>query len=183
VSRFEGIRLTAVYTSPLERCVETVEPLAEAARLPITRSQALIEMDAGTWTGQRLARLRRRKEWTEVQRNPAAFAFPGGEGFEAAQERAVAEVRRIAARHARGRVAIATHGDIVRIVAAHFLGLELDRFQSVVIDTASVSVIAMHRGRGHVLLLNDGGGLGRFAHGYVPPWEAAGDADDEEVRG
>ena len=28
VERFDGVRLTALYTSPLERCVETLEPLA-----------------------------------------------------------------------------------------------------------------------------------------------------------
>ena len=30
VERFEGVRLTAIYSSPLERCVETLEPLAAA---------------------------------------------------------------------------------------------------------------------------------------------------------
>jgi probable phosphoglycerate mutase len=182
-TRFEGIRLTAVYTSPLERCVETVEPLAAANRLTVVRSNALIEMDAGSWTGQRLARLRRRREWAEIQGTPSTFAFPGGEGFAEAQGRAVAEVRRIASRHARGRVAIATHGDIVRMIAAHLLGTPLDRFQSVVIDTASVSVVTMHRGTGRVLLLNDAGGLARFARDHVPPWETAADANGGEVRG
>ena len=35
VERFEGVRLTALYSSPLERCIETMEPLAEARRLEI----------------------------------------------------------------------------------------------------------------------------------------------------
>ena len=176
--RFEDVALTAVYSSPLERCVQTVEPLAAARRLTVRPTEGLLEMDAGSWTGRSLARLRRSKDWATVQRHPSAFVFPGGgEAFEAAQARAVAEVRRIAGRHPRGRVAIASHGDIIRLVAAHFLGTPLDAFQSIVIDTAAVSVLAMQGGRGHVLLLNDTGGLWRFATHPTPPWEAASSAD------
>src|SRR5919106_65380 len=54
VERFEGLRLTALYSSPLERCVETLEPLATARGLEIRTSTALIEMDAGDWTGRSL---------------------------------------------------------------------------------------------------------------------------------
>jgi probable phosphomutase (TIGR03848 family) len=177
VGRFEGIRLTAIYSSPLERCVETVEPLAAAQRLPITRVPDLIEMDTGSWTGRTLAQVRRTKPWTTVQRQPSAFSFPGGEGFVAAQARAVAAVETIARRHPRGRVAIATHGDIVRIVLAHLLGTPLDDFQRIVVDTASVSVVVTHRTSRRVVLVNDTGGLGRFGAHPAPPWEASKDGD------
>lgn len=169
VRRFDGVRLTALYSSPLERCVETVEPLAAAQRLAIVGRTDLEEMDAGSWTGRSLAQLRRTALWKTVQRQPSAFRFPdGGESFPEAQARAVAEVERIARRHRRGRVAVATHGDIVRIVVAHFLGTPLDGFQRIVVDTASVSVLALDgHGDARVLLVNDVGGLVRF--GAAPP--------------
>ena len=50
VERFEGVRLTAFYLSPSSAVSETMEPLAEARRLEIRTSDALIEMDAGAWT-------------------------------------------------------------------------------------------------------------------------------------
>jgi broad specificity phosphatase PhoE len=161
VERFASVRLTAIYSSPLERCVETVEPLAAAQRLPIARVPDLIEMDTGSWTGRTLAQVRRTKPWTTVQRQPSAFSFPGGEGFVAAQARAVA--------------AVETHGDIVRIVLAHLLGTPLDDFQRIVVDTASVSVMVTHRTSRRVVLVNDTGGLGRFGAHPAPPWEAAKD--------
>jgi probable phosphoglycerate mutase len=163
------VRLTALYSSPLERCVETVEPLAAAQRLAIVGRTELEEMDAGSWTGRSLAQLRRTALWKTVQRQPSAFRFPdGGESFPEAQARAVAEVERIARRHRRGRVAVATHGDIVRIVVAHYLGTPLDGFQRIVVDTASVSVLALDgHGDARVLLVNDAGGLVRF--GAAPP--------------
>ena len=179
VRRFDGVRLTALYSSPLERCMQTVEPLARAQRLTVLDRPELLEMDAGSWTGRSLAQLRRTALWKTVQQRPSAFRFPeGGESFPEAQTRAVAEVERIARRHRRGRVAVATHGDIVRIVVAHFLGTPLDAFQRIVVDTASVSVLALDgHGAARVLLVNDTGGLARFG---APPRRAGRSA---KVRG
>jgi probable phosphomutase (TIGR03848 family) len=172
--RFAPVRLTAIYSSPLERCVQTVEPLAEAQRLPIVVRDDLIEMHAGAWTGRPLARLRRTKAWREVHASPSTFRFPGdGESFAHAHERIVAAIDAIARRHRRGRVAVATHGDIARIFLAHVQGIPLDGFQRIVVDTASVSAVARSAGIWRVLLLNDTGGLERFASRPTPPWEVA----------
>jgi probable phosphoglycerate mutase len=161
--RFRPVRLTAIYSSPLQRCVETVRPLATAQRLPIVEREDLIEMDAGTWTGKTLASLRRRTAWKDVQVAPSSFRFPGGESFLEAHERVVAEFQRIARRHRRGRVAIATHGDIVRLLLGHLCGIPMDLFQRVVVETASVSVVHLEHDMPRVMLVNDtGGGLERF---------------------
>lgn len=178
--RLAPVRPTAIYSSPLERCVQTVEPLAASCRLSIRERDGLIEMDAGSWTGKPLSRLRRSKAWGEVQRSPAAFRFPGGgEAFVDARDRAVAEINAIARRHPRGRVVVATHGDILRVIIGNVAGTPLDDFQRIVVDTASVSVVTFGRGgRPWVLLVNDTGGLQRFAPGGGnPPWEAAGARD------
>lgn len=174
--RLAPLRPTAIYSSPLERCVETVQPLAASCRLKVMERDALIEMHAGSWTGKPLARLRRTKAWGDVQRRPDTFRFPGGgESFEEARVRATAEVRSIAKRHRRGRVVVATHGDILRVLLADLTGAPLARFQRIVVDTASVSVVTIDReGNPRVLLMNDTGDLRRFAPGGgTPVWEEA----------
>lgn len=171
VERFEGIRLAAVYSSPLERCVETVRPIAAARDLEVRTSEALVEMDAGDWTGRTLLSLHRTKLWSIVQRNPSRFRFPGGEGFVEAEARVLDEIHRIAARHPRGRVVVGTHGDLVRVVIAHFAGAHLDQFQRVMADPASVSVVHLDDGLPRILLVNDTGSLRRFA---PKGWEQSG---------
>jgi probable phosphomutase (TIGR03848 family) len=173
--RFASVRLTAIYSSPLDRCTQTVEPLATAKRLRVSLAPDLIEMDTGAWTGRTLPQVRRTKLWRVVQTEPSLFRFPGGEGFVEAETRAVAAVDRIARKHPRGRVAVASHGDIVRIVLAHLLGTPLDDFQRIVVDTASVSVVVIDGGQRRVVLANDTGGLERFGEPAVAPWEAAAD--------
>jgi probable phosphomutase (TIGR03848 family) len=168
VERFEGVRLTAVYSSPLERCVETVEPLAAARHLEVRTAAGLQEMDAGEWTGRTLPSLRRTKLWHTVQHNPSRFAFPGGESFVDAEARALDEINRIAARHPRGRIVVGTHGDLVRVLIAHFTGAHLDQFQRVIADPASVSAVHLADGVPRILLVNDTGSLRRFD---PEPWE------------
>lgn len=174
--RVAAVRPTAIYSSPLERCVETVEPLAEACRLAVVPRADLIEMHVGSWTGRSLASVRRTKAWTEVQRRPESFRFPGrGESFAEARERAVGALEAIARRHRRGRVVVATHGDIVRVMLAELAGAPLSRFQRIVVDTASISVATIDRdGAPKVLLVNDTGDLSRFAPGGgTRAWKAA----------
>ncbi len=161
--RFTPVRVTAVYSSPLERCVETVAPLAAARGLEVAERDALIEMDAGAWTNRPLAQLRRTRLWRDVIERPSMFRFPDGESFAEAQTRALEGVQTIAAAHPHGRVVVGTHGDVVRMLVAHFSGAHLDLFQRMASDPASVSVVHLGGGQPRVLLVNDTGGLERFA--------------------
>jgi len=162
--RFASVRLTAIYSSPLERCMQTMEPLGARQQLDVVPRADLVEMDAGTWTNRSLAQLRRTLLWREVIERPSRFRFPEGESFAEALARVLAEVQAIVARHPRGRVAVGSHGDVIRMLVAHHAGTHLDLFQRTVADPASVSVVQVARGEPRVLLVNDdGGGLARFA--------------------
>ena len=161
--RFDGVRLSAIVSSPLERCVETATPLAAAQRRPVTRRADLIEMETGDWTGRTLAGLRRTKLWGRIQRTPSQTAFPEGESFAAANARLVRAIAELAERHPRGRVAVVTHSDPIRMLLTHAAGAHLDRFQRMSVDPASVSVLAVGDGEPHLLVVNDGdGSMRRF---------------------
>lgn len=68
----------------------------------------------------------------------------------------VAELERIAAAHdEKDLVACFTHGDIIRLAVAHFLGMPLDVFQRLAANPASVSVISIDKkGRPFVAHVN-----------------------------
>ena len=161
--RLAPVRMTAVYSSPLDRCVQTMTPLAARQRLEVVERDGLIEMDVGIWTGRSLAQVRRTRLWKDVIHHPSQFRFPEGESFVEAQSRAVTEVRAIASRHPHGRVALGSHGDIIRMLIAHYSGAHLDLFQRTTADPASVSVVHLGEGDPHVVVVNDTGSLERFA--------------------
>lgn len=146
--------ISAVYSSPMERCLETARPTAEALKLPIVIEEGVLEGDFGEWQGQDLKDLAKLPEWKLVQQNPSSFQFPGGESFCDMQHRAISALERIQRSHPNQVVAVFSHSDIIRVCMAHYLGTPLDLFQRIMISTASVSAVAFHDGRPSVHFVN-----------------------------
>ena len=82
---FKDLPIKAVYASPLERAVETAQPIADAHDLRVEILPALIEIDFGEWEGENLEKLKQGRFWKHVQGSPGDFRFPGGENFLEAQ--------------------------------------------------------------------------------------------------
>lgn len=160
IGRLEGVPIRAIYSSPLERCRETAAPVARARRVSIRVRRALIETGYGDWTGRSISQLRRTKTWRQLHVSPSSVRFPNGESLAGVQERAIAELGRIAEDHPNGVVAIITHADVVALAVAHFAGAHVDQFQRLVIEPASISVVAIGGGVPRVLKVNDTGDLG-----------------------
>ena len=47
--RLKAQPITAVYSSPLLRCLETAQPLAAALDLPVSVEPGILEVDYGEW--------------------------------------------------------------------------------------------------------------------------------------
>ncbi len=157
--RLGPVPLAAMYSSPLERCLETAEPVAAQKGLVVTAIDGLGEVRFGDWTGRTLAQLARTRLWGAIQQVPSGVRFPGGESFLETQHRAVREVAAIAAAHPRRVVAMFSHGDVIKLLVAHFAGLSLDMFQRLVISPASVTAVAAGDGVPRILRVNDTGGV------------------------
>lgn len=143
----------AIFSSPLERAIETAEPLAAQCNLPVQVHPGLVEVDFGDWQGKTIKQLQRRKLWKTVQEKPSEMCFPNGETFQAAQTRAAAAIEEIAAKYEQQDLVVCfSHSDTIRLAVCHFLMIPLDVFQRVVIDTASITTIYLHEG--HVAVGN-----------------------------
>lgn len=153
--RLKGAPIKAVYSSPLERAMETAEPLAKALELDIQVRDGLIEVDFGEWQDQRLKGLGRTKLWKIVQLAPSRFRFPGGETFADAQHRMRQEIDAIAAQHeAKDLIALVTHSDPIKLAVAYYLGMPLDLFQRLSVSPASVTALMIGEMGVHLLTLN-----------------------------
>jgi probable phosphomutase (TIGR03848 family) len=159
IERLDGIGLDAVYTSPLERCRETIAPLARRRGLSVFARRGLIEVDYGEWTGRTISQLRRTRLWRVVQRSPSTVRFPEGESLLEVQARAVAELDLIAAAHPKATVAVVTHADVIKLLIAHLVGMHADHLQRLVVDPASVTVVTLNDGVARLVKVNDTGGL------------------------
>jgi probable phosphomutase (TIGR03848 family) len=158
--RMAEVRVDALYSSPLDRCLETARPIQEACGVKVRELPGVIEIDYGTWTGRAFTSLRRLKLWQEFHGGtPSVPRFPGGETLAEAQRRAVAAVEEVLERHPKETVAVVTHGDIVALVLAHYAGIHIDLFQRLEVAPASVTAIVAGDGPPKIRRVNDTGTL------------------------
>ncbi|MDN5917840.1 MAG: MSMEG_4193 family putative phosphomutase [Pseudonocardia sp.] len=182
VERLATLPISAIVTSPMARCRQTVAPLAAARGLETVVEDDLSEVDYGSWTGLAIKDLVSEPLWKVVQGHPSAAVFPEGEGLAAMQARSVAAIRaqakRIAAEHGENAVWVAcSHGDVIKAVLADALATHLDNFQRIMVDTCSVSVVLYTELRPFVARVNEQSG---DVAGLIPPEPKAEDAGDAE---
>lgn len=149
-----GVSFKAVYSSPIDRCYETAKIVAARHSLKVLKDDALGEVDYGKWTDRSLRSLMRTKLWTTVQRWPAAMRFPEGETLRGVQARAVDAIEDLKEAHPKGSVCCVSHGDVIKLVLAHYLGVHIDLYQRIVVGPASTSVVSLGEFGPMILALN-----------------------------
>jgi probable phosphoglycerate mutase len=123
--------------------METAQAIAARHRLEVEVTDALGEVRYGRWTDRSFKALARTKLWTTVQRFPSGARFPDGETVRAVQARAVEEVERLRLEFPRKVLCCVSHADVIKLVAAHYLGVHIDLFQRIDVGPASITVISV----------------------------------------
>lgn len=133
--------IAAVISSPLQRCRDTAEAAARLLRLDVTVDEDLTETDFGAWEGLTFAEAAERdpdlhRRWLK----DTSTQPPGGESFDAVQQRVQAARDRIVADHAGSTVLVVSHVTPIKTV----LRLALDAGPALLyrlhLDLASLSI-------------------------------------------
>jgi broad specificity phosphatase PhoE len=138
------VRPAAVVTSPIQRCRETADILAEQWNVTPVVDRAFIEADYGSWSGRKLTALYRLKAWGSLMSAASRFRFPDGESLEDVQRRAIGAIERLSEGHrANAAVVVVSHADVIRSVLAHYLGMPLDLIHRLHVGPASASLVML----------------------------------------
>jgi probable phosphomutase (TIGR03848 family) len=161
ITRLGNIQFDEVAISPLQRCRETIDPWIDTtgAKSRIVVDDAISEVDYGSWSGKTLASLRRKAQWKVVQDFPSQMIFPDGESLLEMQGRALSGFYRLNAVKGKGPRLLVSHGDVIKSIVAHCLGMHLDQFQRLVIEPASLTIIDTDSGTSRLVRFNDAKGF------------------------
>jgi broad specificity phosphatase PhoE len=137
--------IAAVYSSPLQRTYDTALPIATRHSLEVQRVDDLRECDFGTWEGLSRAEVlerspedsQRLREW---ERN-TSIAPPGGESFEALQQRVCAAVEHLAQAHPDQAIVLVSHVGPIKVLLSAALGAPLSAAFRIFLDPATISVV------------------------------------------
>jgi len=157
--RLHEVQIDAIYSSPLDRAVETAQPIAKDHKLRVRQRAEIGEVKYGELEGKSLRTLAKGKLWAKLQTWPSDIRFPGGESLRETQARAVAAIERLRAEHPKQNVAVLSHGDWIRLSVAHYLGVHIDLYRRINVDPASVSALLFFELMPVVQVVNETGDL------------------------
>ena len=174
-ARLGQLPIRAVYSSPIDRCMETATIIAATWQLDVIPLEAIGEVRYGEWEGEKIKELAKTKTWHTVQYFPSRMRFPGGESFCEVQQRAVNALETLSLRHEEDMIVVVSHADVIKLLLAHYLGIHIDLFQRIAVAPASVSVLhLLENGAVRVERVNDDGPL------RPPPAKPAAETGETE---
>ncbi len=151
--------LSAIYSSPLVRAVETARLIKEFhPATPLFEEEGLTEMDLGEFDGMEAAYWSAHyqdflKAWRS---SPGPLKMPGGESLQEVQIRAIDTLKRITKLYPSGStLLLCSHNFVNRALLCQALGFSLDKFRDVKQDTATLNVLYMQGQRLWAELVND----------------------------
>jgi probable phosphomutase (TIGR03848 family) len=153
--RLAASELDAVYSSPLERALETAQAVAAPHGIEVQICEGIGEVQYGEWNGRPLRELAKKPLWRSVQIYPSGTRFPEGETIGEMQARVVASLDEIRSAHPKGIVAAVAHADVIKAATAFYVGVPLDLFQRLIISPASVTVVRFSPFGPRLLRMND----------------------------
>jgi probable phosphoglycerate mutase len=153
--RLRTVPIDAIYVTPLQRTLQTIEPLAVAIGIEPAIERDLREVHLGEWEGglYRKMAAERHPAFAEMNATQDWGAVPGAETSTQLRTRVRRAIERIHANHPGQRVIAVSHGGAIGAVLAEATGARSLAFASA--DNASISQLIVHGDRWIVRRFND----------------------------
>lgn len=122
---------SAIYSSPLQRTIQTARPLSDALGLKIEVRDDLKEIGYGKWEGQTKETVNRdyHDDYLRWLADPAWYPPTGGELAVTIAHRALRVIEEIKRRFRAGNVLVVSHKATIRIILCSLLGIDVGRFR------------------------------------------------------
>ncbi len=147
----------AVMSSPLRRCSEFAQELAEQQKLPLQIEAGWREIHFGDWEGQTAEQISREHEHVlrDYYADPLSHTPPNAEPYALFNQRIHEAWLALLSQHAGQKVLIVTHGGVIRALFAQLLGLSIQHsFQIDVPHACMTRFSCFHDEAGNFVQLN-----------------------------
>jgi alpha-ribazole phosphatase len=171
--RLKGERLTAIYSSPLQRASETAGFIGRSLGLPVLIDPNLKEIHHGLWEGLTVSQVRKkyRSEYARWRSQPQTVVMPEGESLADVAARVRTFLDRVQTQAQGGRILVCSHDATLRVLLLEVLGLGLENYAKWQFENASVSEIRLHHADrvpfGRLVRLNENAHLAGVGSEYA----------------
>ncbi len=124
--RLADDHISAIYTSPLDRTLETAEILAQPHGLTPMQNGDLREISHGHWEGMSRKDVEAQfpDEYSAWESDPFTFAPDGGESGISVLARALPVIRQIIVNHTNKNIVVVSHKATIRLILSSLLGFD-----------------------------------------------------------
>jgi len=138
-----GRLLKAVYCSQLSRAVKSAKLIAKPYCLEPVIVPALRERNFGIWEGMSFDEIKEKypEEFTAWAGNPLEFSPMEGESTMEVKDRVINAMDEIIQNHSGERIAIVSHGGVIRVMLCYILGVPLENIFRLEQDYAALNII------------------------------------------
>ena len=147
-SVYKSFPWSAIYSSPMQRAIDTATPLCEALGMPLQLRDGLKEVAYGQWEGKSPEETARdyHDDYVRWLADPGWNAPTGGEKGVQIERRSSMVLEEIENGGLRGNVLVVSHKATIRIMLCALLGIDVGRFRDRIgLPVASVSVVEFAR--------------------------------------
>ena len=153
----KDVKIDAAYATPLSRAKETAREVAEHHGLEVQISPGLTEIAHGEWEGLLSSEVKEKygvmvDQWHST---PHEVDMPGGENLRQIQERSMAALADIAAKHPGETVLVVAHDATNKVLVCGILGIDLKNFWQIKQDNTCINVLEYENNNWRACLLND----------------------------
>ncbi|HUY29107.1 MAG TPA: histidine phosphatase family protein [Candidatus Binataceae bacterium] len=150
-----ALAIDLIVSSPQPRARQSAEIIASGiGAAGVSEDPQLAEVLYGRWEGMIFDDLVKDPGYLSYREHPLDSPTPGGETILQVQARGVEAVVRAVAAAPGKRILFVSHGDIIRTVLSHFMGLGLEQFRRLRIDNATFSGLQLAGDFAEIKFLN-----------------------------
>jgi alpha-ribazole phosphatase len=139
-------RLSAVYSSDLQRARVTAQIIAKSSNLEVKQNTAWREIDMGEWEGRTMSSLHDQEPELvgRLFEDPASFEYPGGESFVAFSARVQGALDELLKSGDNREMVLVAHGGVCRTIIGNVLGMPTQNWLRLAQDYGCLNVIDWH---------------------------------------
>jgi alpha-ribazole phosphatase len=156
-ARLANEKITALYSSPLQRTLQTAQPIADSHHLEVQKHAGLLDIDFGALEGLTVEEARQAfpeviEKWLAA---PGHVKFPKGDSLKAVRRRIEKMLEELSAKHAGETMALVSHKVVCGATLCVVLGLDADALWRIQQDNGCINIFEKRDTGFVVTLMND----------------------------
>lgn len=153
---FDVVPLDAIYSSPMQRALESAEMINRSHQLPIQTVSELMEVGVGRWEGRDWGEIEASEpdDYAKHMEDPSLHGYPGGENVCDVAERVLPAIQTILRENLGKVVLVTAHNVVNRVLIAQLSHIPLSHIRHIRQDNCGINLLRHRKEKTELITVN-----------------------------